>query len=186
MGKIQVFNFTTVNGFFKGPNDDISWAHRQQQDKEFAEEGANAGGILLFGRVTYQMMASYWPTPLAEQNDAKVAEGMNKAEKIVFSNTLKKADWKNTRIISGDIITQVSKLKEASTRDMTILGSGSIVTQLSNAGLIDEYQFLIHPLAIGEGTPLLQGIDQPIALELINTKPFKSGSVLLTYRPSDN
>jgi len=183
MGKLSVFNFTTLNGFYKGANEDISWHKHVNQESEFAENSLQADNILLFGRVTYQMMAGYWPTPMAMENDAKIAEGMNRSEKIVFSNTLKTAEWNNTRIVSGDIIAEVKKLKETSGKDMTILGSGTIVTQLAGHGLIDSYLIMIDPVAIGVGTPLFHNIKHNLSLKLTDTKVFKSGVVLLSYMP---
>src|ERR1051325_5534254 len=113
MGKLLVYNFVSANGYFKGPNEDISWAHQNpsQEEKDFAAENAQGGAILLFGRKTYEMMAGYWPSADAKKNNAGVADGMNKAEKIVFSKTLKKADWNNTRVVSGNIEEEVRKLK---------------------------------------------------------------------------
>ncbi len=137
--------------------------------------------MLLFGRVTYEMMAGFWPSPMALENDPVVANGMNEAEKIVFSRTMKKADWNGTRVVKGDIAEEVRELKAASGKSMTILGSGSVVTQLAEAGLVDEYQFLIAPVAIGEGTPLFQGVSHPVGLKLTSARPFKDGSVLLCY-----
>ena len=142
MRKITSFNFITLNGFFKDANNDIAWHQHSPggEEAEYSKEGAQAGSVLLFGRVTYEMMAGFWPTPTAKQAMPEIAEGMNKSEKIVFSNTLKKAGWNNSRIIGGDIITQTKKLKEQPGPDMTILGSGSIITQFANEGLIDEYE----------------------------------------------
>jgi len=187
MGKLLVFNFVTLNGFFKGPGEDISWHKNQPEDQEksaYGLEGANSGGILLFGRVTYTMMASFWPSPEAKKLMPAIAEGMNKSEKIVFSRTMKKADWNNTRVVKDNMIEEIKKLKKTSDKGMCILGSGSITNQLAEAGLIDEYQFMVDPVAIGEGTPLFNGIGQKLELKLTGTKSFKSGVVLLTYQPA--
>jgi len=187
MGKLLVYNFVSVNGYFKGPNEDISWAHQNpsQKESEFASENAQGGAILLFGRKTYEMMVSYWPTPEARKNNAGVAEGMNKAEKIVFSKTLKKAGWNNTRIVSGNIEEEVKKLKR-SEKSITVLGSGSIVNQLVEAGLVDEFQLMVHPVAIEKGTAFLKDIRKKIDLVLTKTRSFKSGIVLLFYQPKNN
>ena len=101
MGKLSVYNFVSANGCFKGANDDTSWAHQNASKElsDFASENAHGGAILLFGRKTYEMMVSYWPTDEAKKNMPGVADGMNKAEKIVFSKTLKEAKWNNTRVI---------------------------------------------------------------------------------------
>ena len=185
MRTLSVFDFLSLNGFYKGPNGDISW-NRHEPDKEeaeFSREGAGSGSTLLFGRVTYEMMASFWPTEQAAKMDAVVAKGMNDTEKIVFSRTMKTAAWSNTRIVSGDIVTEVRKMKQSPGKGMTILGSGSIVTQFAAAGLIDQFQFMIDAVAIGAGTPVFSGIPAPIKLKLTGTRTFKSGTVLLTYVP---
>jgi len=188
MGKLTVYNFVSANGCFKGANDDISWAHKNASEEvsDFASENAQGGAILLFGRKTYEMMVSYWPTDEAKKNMPKVADGMNKAEKIVFSKTLKEAKWNNTRLINGDIEEEVKKLKKTSDKSMTILGSGSIVNQLAEKGLVDEYMIMIHPVAVGNGIPFLMDISKNIELELTKTKAFKGGPVLLCYKPISN
>ena len=184
MGRLTVFNFTTLNGFFKGPNEDISWHKHGDEEAKFSEENANRDGIILFGRVTYEMMASFWPTLMAKEQFPKVAEGMNSCEKIVFSRTLKKAEWNNTRIISGDLEKEVKQLKKESAKEMPVLGSGTIVTQLADLGLVDEYQVMIDPVAIGQGTPIFQGIKKQLDLKLTNTRTFNSGIMLLCYTPA--
>ncbi len=183
MGKISVFNFITLNGLYKGPEGDISWHRHGSEENEFSEEGANSGSILLFGRITYEMMAGYWPSPMAMQNSPGVAEGMNKSQKIVISTTLKKADWENTRIISENVIEEITMLKYSTDSMITILGSGSIITLLANHGMIDTYQFMIDPVALGDGTPVFSGIKHKLDLELTGSRVFNSGVVLLTYKP---
>ncbi|RPH37961.1 dihydrofolate reductase [bacterium] len=181
MGRLSAFSFITLDGYFAGPGGDISWHRHGGEENEHASKGANSGSTLLFGRVTYQMMASYWPTPDAMKTFPAVAEGMNKSEKIVFSRTLKKADWNNTRLIKDNVMEEVGKLKQRPGKDMTILGSGSIVTQLAEHGLIDEYQIMVDPVALGAGTPLFKGLKRNLDLRLASTRAFKSGVVLLTY-----
>jgi dihydrofolate reductase len=183
MGKLQVFNFITLNGFYKGAGGDISWHkhHAGQDEDDFAAAGAQSGSVLLFGRKTYEMMASFWPTPAAAQSMPDVAEGMNKSEKIVFSKTLRKADWNNSRIIKKDIVNEVVKMKKSG-KVMTLLGSGNIISQFADAGVIDEYQFLLDPVALKSGTAIFHGISDDVELQLIDSKVFKSGSVLLCYK----
>lgn len=183
MRKIAAFNFVTLNGYFEGPNRDISWHKHGAEENAYAVEGLKSGGILLFGRVTYEMMESYWPTPMAMKDNPVVAAGMNKAEKIVFSRTLSKAGWNNTRLVKDNIVEEIRKLKQSPGKDMVILGSGSILTQFADEGLIDQYQFMIDPVALGDGTPIFKNIRQKLELRLISTRTFKSGTVLLTYQP---
>jgi dihydrofolate reductase len=183
MRKITIFNFITLDGYYKGPLEDIRWHRHGAEEIAYSEESLAYGGTLLFGRVTYEMMASYWPTPMAMKNDPVVAEGMNKAEKIVFSRTLKKAEWNNTTVISHNIVEEMRKLKQKPGKDMTVLGSGSIVSLFAEQGLIDEYQIMVDPVAIGEGTPIFKNIKQKLDLTLTQSKVFKSGVVLLCYKP---
>lgn len=183
MGKLVVFDFISLNGFFKGPDGDLSWAHGDEESDAFAIESNKEGGMLLFGRVTYEMMAGFWPTSYAHELNASLADGMNRAEKVVFSRTLVKADWNNTRVVKDDMVEEIKMLKQIRGKDMAILGSGSIVNQLAEEGLIDEYQIMIHPIVLGGGTPILNGIKRKLNLKLVSSRVFKSGKVLLCYEP---
>ena len=129
------------------------------------------------------MMKNYWPTPDAYKNDPIVAEGMNSAEKIVFSRTLQKAEWNNSRIIKENIDEEIKKMKQTPGKEMALLGSGSIVTLFAEKGLIDEYQIMVHPVFIGNGTSILKDITQKVDLKLVSTRTFKSGVVFLCYHP---
>lgn len=182
MRTLSVFNFITLNGFYKGP-DGIGWHKHGGEESQFSADSMKAGNTLLFGRVTYEMMAGFWPTPMAMQHDPATAMGMNNAEKIVFSRSLKNADWNNTTIVSSNLIEEVKRMKKQAGTNMTILGSGSIVSQLTDAGLIDQYQIMIDPVAIGQGTAIFSGIQKQLDLKLTGTRTFKSGVVLLTYVP---
>lgn len=184
MRRLTVFNFVTLNGYYKGPNGDISWHRHGAEENEYAAEGLKSGSTLLFGRVTYELMASYWPTPVAIKNDPIVAEGMNKADKIVFSRTLKKAEWNNSRLVKDNIEEEIKKMKQMPGKDMTLLGSGSIVTQFAEQGLIDEYQIMVDPVVLGEGTSIFHGITHKLDLKLTTTRTFGSGVVLLCYQPT--
>jgi len=177
----------TLDGYFAGPNGELDWAHRASQDPEwnaFIGENAKSGGILLFGRVTYEMMVSYWPTPEAKKNDPVVAEGMNSAPKVVFSRTLEKSPWSNTKVMKGDLATEVRKLKQGSGSDITILGSGSIVSQLTEAGLVDEYHLVLQPVIIGKGKSLFPDVKKMKTLKLKTTRAFGNGNVLVSYEPA--
>ena len=183
MRRIHVFNLITLDGYFAGEGGDISWHHVDEEFQEYANENANSGNTLLFGRVTYQLMAGYWPTPEALKNDPVVARGMNAAPKIVFSRTLDTVDWNNTRLVKGDLVTEVRKMKQQPGKDMTVLGSGSIVSQLAQEGLIDEYEIMLNPVALGKGKTMFEGVKDRIALKLRKTRTFRNGNVLLSYEP---
>jgi dihydrofolate reductase len=185
MGKLGVFVFLSLDGYIEGPNRDISWHPHDPEGAEFAQEGLKSGSTLLFGRVTYDLMTRYWPTPQAAKDLPAVAEGMNRAEKIVFSRTLKRADWNNTRLVKDNMVQEVRTLKQTPGRNLRILGSGSIITQLAAEGLIDEYQIMVDPVALGSGTPIFKGLRERLNLKLMGTRPFRNGSVLLTYQPRE-
>lgn len=141
MRKLVVFNHVSLDGYFVDANGQMNWAKAHNQDPEwnaFVAQNADSGGTLLFGRTTYDLMTSYWPTPLAMEHDPVVAERMNNLPKVVFSRTLDKASWNNTKLLKGDLAAEVRKLKNESGPGMAILGSGSIVSQLASQGLIDD------------------------------------------------
>ncbi len=183
MRKLNVFNFITLNGFFKGPNHDINWHRHGGEENKFSDDALQSEGILLFGRRTYEMMYSFWPTEMAAEQFPETARGMNRSQKIVFSSTMKKAEWNNTKVIGGNIIEEMTRLKKKKGNDMTILGSGSIVSLFAETNLIDEFQIMIDPVVIGNGTPIFKGIKQKLDLKLTEIKSFKSGVVLLSYKP---
>src|ERR1700756_5198778 len=146
MRRLVVFNNVTVDGFFAAANGAMQWAHRNAQDEEynaFVASNANGEGQLLFGRITYQMMASFWPTPMAMEQLPAIAQGMNRMSKVVFSRTLSEVSWNNTKLVKGDLVQEVRMMKNEAGPVMAILGSGSIVSQLASAGLIDEFQVMV-------------------------------------------
>jgi dihydrofolate reductase len=186
MRKLTTFINLTLDGYYAGPKGELDWAHhRTSHDPEwdsFVAGNAKSGGTLLLGRVTYEMMVSYWPTPEAKKNDPVVAEGMNSAEKIVFSKSLDRTSWSNTTLVKGDLVSEVRKLKQASGPNIATLGSGSIVSQLTQAGLIDEYLLVVNPVILGQGKTLFAGVKDGKRLELASTRSFANGNVLLSYR----
>lgn len=186
MRKLVAFNQVSLDGYFTDRNGDFSWARKDSKDAEwnaFVAGNANTDGPLLFGRVTYEMMASYWPTPFALRNDPVVAERMNSRPKVVFSRTLDQVSWNNTTLVKGDLAAAVREMKNASGNDMAILGSGGIVAQLAQEGLIDEYQIVTNPVALGAGRTLFDGIREKLALKLTTTRVFGNGNVFLCYEP---
>lgn len=180
MRKLRVFESISVDGYFTDANGAMSWAHATSQDAEFAEwvsGNASSGGELLFGRKTYQMMEAFWPTPMAAQQMPAVAKGMNAATKYVASKTIQPT-WQNTSLLKGELLSAVRDLKGSAGPDITILGSGSVAAQLGEAGLIDEYQFVIIPVALGGGRTVFS---QGRKLRLVNQRAFRSGNVVVTY-----
>jgi dihydrofolate reductase len=187
MRKLIVFNHVTLDGYFVDANGQMSWAKVGTDDPEysaFVAENASGGGTLLFGRLTYDLMASYWPTPIADQHHPDVAKGMNSMSKVVFSRTLDKASWNNTRLVKGDIVSEIRKMKEEPGPGMAIMGSGSIIAQLAPERLIDEYQMMVDPVALGKGRSMFDGMQEQLSLKLTKSRTFKNGKVYLCYEPA--
>jgi len=186
MRKLIVFNHVSLDGYFVDGNGEMRWAHATHQDAEwdaFVSGNASGGGTLVFGRITYELMASFWPTPFAIENMPAVAAGMNNMPKVVFSRTLDKASWNNTTLVKGDLAAEMRKMKQASGENMTILGSGSIVSQLAQEGLIDEYHIVVNPVVLGKGRTIFDGVKEKLRLKLTKTRAFGNGNVLLCYEP---
>jgi len=182
MRKLTVFNSITLDGYFCDERNDIRWAHKQDPEWiSFVSENASGGGELVLGRVTYQMLANHWDTPAGRRDNPVVAESMTEQPKIVFSKTLEKASWKNTRLIRDDIVSETRKLKGESGKDLVILGSGSIVSQLTDARLIDEYQLVLNPIVLGRGRTMFEGIKEKLGLISKRSRTFENGNFVLWY-----
>jgi dihydrofolate reductase len=184
MRKLVVFNMVSLDGFFVDGKGDMSWAHKNDAEwNAFVNENASGNGVLVFGRITYQLMASYWPTPMALQNSPVVAKGMNDMPKIVFSRTLDNASWSNTKLVQGDLAAEMRKLKKEPGPDMVILGSGSIVSQLAQQNLVDEYQIALRPIVLGNGRTMFEGVQEKLNLKLTKSRTFGNGTVFACYQP---
>ena len=184
MRNLSVFNSISLDGYFTDKNSDLSWAHARQ-DKEwtdFISSNAKGDSEMLFGRVTYEMMKAYWPTPAAAEHMPDVANRMNTASKVVFSRSVKESDWKNTRFFSGDVAEEVRRMKSQDGPDMIIMGSGSMVQQLTDARLIDAYQFVVTPVVLGAGRTMFEKIRVPMELKRTGTREFSNGNVLVQYQ----
>jgi dihydrofolate reductase len=185
MPKLVVYNSMSLDGFFTDANGDMSWAHKRDPEwQAFVSDNASGGGQLLFGRVTYDLMASFWPTPLAAQANPVVVERMNNMRKFVFSRTMDKASWNNTTLLRGDAAAEVRKLKQEPGPNIVMMGSGSIVAQLADAGLIDEYQIALNPLVVGSGRTLFEGVKRKLPMKLASSRAFGNGNVVLFYQPA--
>ena len=179
-----MFNLVTLDGYFEGLNREIDWHNVDDEFNEFAIEQLNSTDLLLFGRITYELMASYWPTETAIKNDPIVAGKMNSLPKIVFSKTLSSVEWNNTRLVKENVAEEVLKRKQQPGNDMFIFGSADLSITFIKHGLIDEYRIIVNPVVLGSGIPLFKGIDRKLNLKLIKTRAFKSGNVLLYYKPA--
>jgi dihydrofolate reductase len=130
------------------------------------------------------MMASFWPTPQALEVLPVVAKQMNSLPKVVFSRTMDHASWNNTTLVKDGLVAEVQRLKQETGPDMVIMGSGSIVSQVAQAGLVDEFQIIFNAVALGGGKTMFEGMKDRLPLKLTRTRTFKNGNVMLCYEPA--
>ena len=188
MKEITAFIHVTLDGFFAGPNGEIDWFKEIKKDTEWEEhtrKQSQQGSTLLMGHTTYEIMKSFWPTPAAAASDPHMAKVMRESPKVVVSSTLPSAaeepNWKNVKILRDLNRQEIGKLKETS-RSVTILGSGSIVKQLTNLKLIDEYEIVLVPIILAAGKYLLKDV-KTMGMKLLEARAFRNGLVFLRYRP---
>lgn len=181
MRKVIMWNLVTLDGYFEGPKSwEIDW-HEYVWGEELERlsvEQAKSIGMLLFGRVTYQGMAGYWSSAQGE-----IADFMNRVPKVVFSRTLERADWNNTRLVKTNAAAEVARLKEEPGKDLFIFGSAVLSSALMQHGLIDEYRLALTPLVLGGGSPLFKPGPDRRRMQLLEARPLKSGCVILRYQP---
>ncbi|MNW48123.1 hypothetical protein D3C74_254730 [compost metagenome] len=188
MRKLVLFLHASLDGFVEGPNGemDIGWVSYDTDLERHAKEILSTADTVIWGRGTYQMMHSYWPSvpsnPSASQHERDHAEWIDKTEKIVFSTTLETADWNNSRLVNKDIENEIRHLKQQPGKDMVILGSPRLAHHFMQLDLIDEYKITVSPVLIGKGLPLFQGLKEKINLKLIENKTFDSGAIGLVYQ----
>jgi dihydrofolate reductase len=187
MQRLIAFENLSLDGYYVDRNGEMTWAKVDNKDEEFnafTTQNVKGNGALIFGRVTYNLMAGFWPTPQARQLFPPVAERMNSARKIVFSRTLDQAAWNKTEVLRGELVAEIERLKGGPGEGLAILGSGSLVAQLAPYGLIDEYQIVVNPTALGAGRSLFDGVKNQLNFKLTHSRVFKNGKVFLTYAPA--
>lgn len=172
----------SLDGYFEGTGGDLGWHVVDDEFNRYAAGMLNAVDAILFGRKTYQLMASYWPADAAIAKDPVIAGKMNSLPKIVFSRSLNKTEWNNSSIIKGNIEVKMKKLKKQPGKDILVLGSGSIVSAFTQLGLIDEYNIIINPIILGAGKSQFTGIADKKMLNLASVKVLKSGVLILYYK----
>ena len=180
MARLIMWNLMTLDGFVEGPNRDISW-HEDVWGEELEQlsiEQLTAAGGLLFGRVTYELMANHWPNATG-----RVADFMNAAPKFVFSRTLKQSPWNNTRMFGADVADTVTQLKRDTPKDIFLFGSADLGSHLTAHGLIDEFRIALNPIILGGGTPLFKPGER-VKLKLLDSRPLSTGIVILRYAPA--
>ncbi len=186
MRKLIHFVHVSVDGFIEGPNGQFDWPVLGPQLSAYSLELTSRADTFLYGRVVWEMMAGFWPRAESlstDPHDLAFAPIWRKTSKIVFSTTLRNADW-NTRVINGDLAGEVTALKQQPGGDMVLFGGARLAAALTRLGLIDEYHIVVHPVVLGGGTPLFLEPENRINLQLIESRTFDSQSVLLRYRPA--
>jgi dihydrofolate reductase len=181
--KLISFMVVTLDGFYAGPDDEFDWPNVDEGFNEFAISQMNDIDTLIFGRMTYQYMAAFWPAPEALESDPVVAERMNSLDKVVFSKTMTSADWQNSTLVTGDAAPAITELKQRPGLDLALFGSPTFTASLLEQGLVDEVRVLVNPILLGAGKSLYQGLTQRVPLSLSSSTVFRSGNVLLCYQP---
>jgi dihydrofolate reductase len=187
MPNLIMWNLMTLDGNFEGAKPwDLGW-HADVWGEELERmigEQTGATGTLIFGRRTYEGMAAYWTTAQEEHTDEppSTADFMNNVPKVVFSRTLVKAEWNNTRLVKDDLPGEVARLKQQPGKDLYIFGSADLSAQLTEKNLIDEYRLCLTPHILGSGSRLFKPSSASMKLDLIEARPLKTGAVILRYR----
>ncbi len=199
MRRIVMFNRMTADGYFAGPDGNLDWVVPDEELDRAAVEGMPCIDTILFGRRTYELFAGFWPHAVEDSATAPDPHGagrrsreiramaiwLNETTKLVFSRTLKDVTWRNSRLLHELDPREIEAMKRQPGKDMIVFGSGSIVSQLTQHGLIDEYQFVVSPILLGSGRPLVSGLSTSLRLDLVEVKNYQSGNVMLRYaRPN--
>lgn len=182
MRKVLVFLVASVDGYYEGPGGAFDWPVVDDEFNAFAVEQLDTADTLVFGRATYEVMASYWPTEQAKADDPEITLRMNSFRKVVASRTLPAADWEHTRL-ERDGVAAVAALRAEDGRNVIVMGSSALTTDLIEAGLVDELRVMVMPVVLGGGTSVLHTVSGRVPVTLLDTRVFTSGNVLLTYRP---
>lgn len=186
MRKIIFMIHVSLDGYIAGPNGEMDWINYNEEIETYAHSMHARTDTAIYGRVTYEMMAGYWPNvfndPNATEGDMRHAKWVHDARKIVVSNTLDEVSWHNTSLIKGDFVDAVTKLKQETGKDMWLLGSPTLAQAFLKHHLIDEYRLNINPVILGDGKKLF-GPD-PYKFQLADSKIFSGGVVGLTYVPA--
>ena len=182
MRKLISFIGISLDGYYKGPDGQFDFANVDQEFYDFSNRQDAYIDTLMFGRETYELMAAYWPT--ATEDDPEVIEFMNGVKKVAVSTTLERVEWSNTTLIRDDLDANVKQLKEQPGKEIAMFGSVRLTASLLELGLVDELRVIVFPILLGEGISMFSTLNSRVPLELRRTTTFRSGNVLLVYRPA--
>ncbi|HEX6417126.1 MAG TPA: dihydrofolate reductase family protein [Acidimicrobiales bacterium] len=184
MRKLFSFVITSLDGYHVGPDGEFDWPNVDEEFHEFSIRQLNDIDTLLFGRVTYEHMAQFWPTAEARQTLPVTAGRMNSLHKVVFSSTLKEATWENSVLVTTDPVAKIDELKRRPGEgDLALFGSSTLTASLVTAGAVDELRVMVNPILLGGGVSLFTGLDDRVKLRLGRSITFRNGNVLLCYTP---
>ena len=170
-----------LDGYHEGPDHSIDWHNAGSEEfNRFAVQQLDEMDVLVFGRVTYELIAGYWPTQAARDDDPEVAARMNALPKVVVSRTLDHVTWANTELVRDRVAERLAELKRQPGKDLAIFGSSNLTASLLRLGLVDELRIMVSPVLVGRGTPLFQGADVT-GLTWREVRSFELGNVLLVY-----
>lgn len=186
--RLFVSMIVSLDGFIEGPNRELDWFHDgDPQFEQYCDEMIDSVGVALYGRRSYELMVSYWPT--AELNprspsDLAFARKMNALPKVVLSRTLERATWNNTTIVRDNVAERINALKQTPGRPIVAWAGASLVSTLARLNLIDEYRLIVQPVVLGGGTPLFQDIAERKRLRLTRTTQLGRDIVVTCYEPA--
>ena len=186
MRNLIFFMHTSLDGFVAGPNGELNWLKLDEDMLDHVAAMTNNADTALYGRVTYQLMESYWPKAGEKANATKHtkehAKWYSKVPKVVLSKTLNESELINTIVISENLPDRINELKQQEGKNILIFGSPTASLSLLNSELIDEFWFFVNPVIVGKGIPLFKKVNEKILLELAETKTFSCGVIALHYK----
>ncbi|TCN01043.1 dihydrofolate reductase [Paenibacillus sp. BK033] len=185
MRKLVLFMHVSLDGYASDSNGGLDWIPYNEELEKYAEEVVAEVGAPVYGRTTYRMMESYWPTllddPNASKHELEHAKWLQAVKKVVISGTMDKVEWNNTMLIKDNIADEIRALKEQPGKNLVIFGSPGAAKTLLELGLIDEFLLTICPVVLGDGTSVFDGAGEKIRLKLLSSRTFKSGIIAARY-----
>lgn len=188
MRKVIFQMMVSLDGFIEGPKQDLSWHLVDDEFNKYAIDLLHSIDTIIFGRIAYELFESFWPAamtdPSTTPDNLDIANQMNDMHKIVFSKTMEKVEWKNSKLIQQLVPEEITKMKQQEGKDMVIFGGAGIAQSFMRHELIDEYRIMVNPIILGKGKPLFEDMTHRMNLKLMKTRTFNSGVVMLVYEPT--